>query len=176
MAEQLSDVAQRVLNCVCDALSEDLRPVCRCYQSLGTPVIPDCCDCDDAGTNGEVSIHFQRLFDADSESLLEVQRVRPCRGGTTAAQFRLVLARCRPIIDEHGELPSPQEITDAANDQIRDTELLWQSLACCTDLRIKIDDVSADLSEPGMCSVIYADISVEVRVPALPTQSPGVPA
>lgn len=171
MAEHLPDVAQRLLDCVCDALSSDLRPVCRCYQSLGTPVIPDCCDCDDQGTNGELSIHVQRLFDADPETLLEVQRVRPCKGGVTAVQFRLVLARCRPIIDEHGELPDPQEITDAANDQIRDMELLWQSLACCSGLNLRIDDVTADLSEPGMCSVIYADVTSEVRVPALPVAS-----
>lgn len=169
MAKTLSQVAQTLLDCVCDALSADLRPVCECYQALGTPVILSCCDCDDEA-NGELSIHFRRLFDADPSTLLENQRVRPCKGGATAAQFRLVLARCRPILNDKGELPPKDEITDAANDQIRDTELMWQALACCSELDLRIDDISADLSEPGMCSIIYADVTVAMTVPALPTE------
>ena len=76
-----------------------------------------------------------------------------------------MIARCRPIINEKGELPDPEDITDAANDQMRDVELLWQSLACCSGLELRIDDVSADLSEPGMCSIIYADITVAFSGP-----------
>lgn len=168
MADALSVVANRLLEVVADALSDDLRPVCKVYQALGTPVIFTCCDCDDGEGNGELSIHFRRLFDADSETLDEVQRVRPCKGGVTAANVRLVLARCRPLLNEQGELPDPETITEAANDQIRDGELMWQALAC-SGLSLRIDDISADLSEPGTCSLIYADVTVAVRVPALPT-------
>lgn len=161
-------VADALLTCVSDALSDDLRPVCKVYQTHGTPVIFQCCECDDAGANGEVSIHFRRLFDADASTLDEVRRVRPCRGGLTAAQFRIVLARCRPIIDEHGEIPAPEVLTEHTQDQLRDVELLWQSIACCSGLDLRVDDVSADLSDPGTCSVIYADITVAIAVPALP--------
>ncbi len=171
MAETLTETAQALLECVYEALSADLRPMCKTYQALGTPVILNCCECDDEGTNGEVSIHFRRLFDADPSTLNEVQRVRPCKGGVTAAQFRIVLARCRPIINEQGELPPYTDITDAANDQIRDIELMWQSLACCSGLDLRIDDVSADLSQPGMCSIVFADLTVAIKVPPL-GQSP----
>lgn len=171
MALRLADTADEILRAVSEALTADLRPVCRTYQALGTPVILDCCDCDEE-TNGELSIHFRRLYDSDASSLDEVRRVRPCKGGATAAQFRLVLARCRPIINEHGELPPPESITEAAEDQIRDGELMWQALAC-SNLELRIDDISADLSDPGMCSVIFADITVAVRLPALPTGSSG---
>lgn len=167
MATTLAETAQRLLDCVCSALSADLRPVCKCYQTMGTPVILDCCACDEE-TNGEVSIHLRRVFDADPSSLNEVQRVRPCKGGVTAAQFRIVLARCRPIIDEHGDLPDPVEITEAANEQIRDIEIVWQSLACCSGIDLRIDDVSVDISEPGLCSVLYADLTAHVTIPALP--------
>ena len=171
MVLSLSATSQTLLECVSNAFDLDMRSVCKCYQALGTPVIADCCDCDDEGTNGEISIHFRRLFDADSSTLNEVIRVRPCKGGVTAAQFRLVVARCRPIIDEHGLLPDPETITEAADDQLRDIELIWQSLACCSGLNVRIDDVSADLSEPGMCSIVYADITVQVIVPALPVDN-----
>lgn len=168
MAETLNHAAQRVLECVSDALDDVMRPVCKVYQSLGTPVIYTCCECDDEGANGELSIHFTRLFDADASTLEEVVRTRPCRGGVIAAQFRLVLARCAPTIDERGEIPDPQVVADAAVEQMWDSELIWNTLACCTDLRLRIDDISPDLGPMGGCSIVYADITVEVEVPKSP--------
>jgi hypothetical protein len=168
----LAGAANEILRAVSDALSDDLRPVCKAYQTHGIPVIFQCCDCGDPDepneeANGEISIHFRRLMDADPSSLDEVRRIRPCHGGTTAAQFRLVLARCRPIINEKGEIPSPQTLTDHTQDQLRDVELLWQGIAC-SGLDVRIDDVSADLSDPGNCSVTFADLTVQVLIPALP--------
>ncbi len=171
MPSRLNDTAEALLACVADALADDLRPVCKVYQTHGIPVIFQCCECEDPElgdeANGELSIHFRRLMDADPSTLLEVQRIRPCKGGVIAAQFRIVLARCRPTLNEKGEIPPPEDLTAHTEDQLRDVELLWQSLACCTtDLRI--DDVSADLSDPGMCSVTFADVTVQVQVPTLP--------
>ena len=167
----IAQVADVLLTAVSDALSDDLRPVCKVYQTHGLPVIFQCCECEDPDlgeeANGEISIHFRRLFDADPSTLLEVQRIRPCRGGVTAAQFRMVLAWCRPIINEQGEIPDPEDLTGHTQDQIRDIELLWQSLACA-GIDVRIDDISADLSEPGTCSVIYADVTAQVQIPSLP--------
>lgn len=165
----LLGAAQTLLTCVCDALNDDLRPVCKCYQTVGTPVIASCCECSDGGANGELSVHFRRLYDAEAASLDEVRRVRPCRGGATAAQFRLVLARCLPTVDSHGELPDPVELTESSDDQMRDAELIWQSLACCADLELRVDDITVDLGPSGGCSIIFADVTVAVRVPALPS-------
>jgi hypothetical protein len=171
MAERLYATADTILQCVADALADDLRPVCKVYQTHGIPVIFMCCECADPDlgdeANGELSIHFRRLMDAEANTLDEVRRIRPCKGGVTAAQFRLVLARCRPTINEKGEIPPPEELTEHTEDQLRDVELLWQSLACC-GMDIRIDDVSADLSDPGNCSVMFADVTVQVQVPALP--------
>jgi hypothetical protein len=170
VADSLAVVADRLLTAASDALSDDLRPVCKVYQTHGIPVIFQCCECDEEGANGEISIHFRRLMDADPSTLDEVRRIRPCRGGTTAAQFRLVLARCRPIINERGEIPAPEELTEHTQDQLRDVELLWQSLAC-SGLDLRIDDISADLSEPGTCSVVFVDLTVQVQIPALPVDN-----
>jgi len=171
MAERLYATADTILQCVADALAADLRPVCKVYQTHGVPVIFQCCECEDPDlgdeANGELSIHFRRLMDADPATLDEVRRIRPCHGGVTAAQFRLVLARCRPIINAEGEIPPPETLTEHTEDQLRDVELLWQSLACC-GVDIRIDDVSADLSEPGMCSIVFADVTVQALIPALP--------
>lgn len=167
MANRLSVVSDTLLTCVSDALSDDLRPVCKVYQTHGTPVIFQCCECDDEGANGEISIHFIRLYDADPATLDEVRRIRPCHGGITAAQFRIVLARCRPIINERGEIPDAETLTEHTQDQLRDVELLWQSLACCSGMTVRVDDVTADLSDPGTCSVIYADVTVNVSIPSL---------
>lgn len=168
MGNTLGEVSQTLLDTVTGALSNALRPVCKSYTSLGTPIILSCCDCDDEGTNGEVSIHVRRLFDADQNTLIEIQRVRPCRVGVTAAQYRLVLARCSPIVNSQGELPDPDEFTEAAVEQMQDIELLWQSLTS-TDMMLRVDDVSVDLGEPGMCSVVFADVTVVVSIPLLST-------
>lgn len=165
-------MADRLLQAAADALSDDLRPVCKVYQTHGIPVIFQCCECESEegieGANGEISIHFRRLFDADPSTLEEVRRVRPCRGGVTAAQFRIVLARCRPIINEHGEIPPPEVLTEHTEDQLRDTELLWSALSC-SGMELRIDDITADLSEPGTCSVMFVDLTTQVVIPALPT-------
>jgi hypothetical protein len=172
VADSLAVVADALLNAVADALGDDLRPVCKTYQTHGIPVIFMCCECEEEGANGELSIHFRRLFDADASTLDEVRRVRPCRGGVTAAQFRMVLARCRPIINEKGEIPEPEVLTEHTQDQLRDTELLWQSLAC-SGMDLRIDDISADLSDPGNCSVMFVDLTVQVHIPALSDPGSG---
>lgn len=171
MAKRVGQVASDLLTAVSDALSDDLRPVCKAYQSHGIPVIFMCCECEDSnaeeGANGEISIHFRRLMDADPSTLDEVRRIRPCHGGVTAAQFRMILARCRPIINEQGEIPDPDVLTEHTEDQLRDVELVWQALAC-SGMDLRIDDISADLSDPGNCSVIFVDLTVQVQIPALP--------
>lgn len=166
VAETISQAAQHVLACVSDALSDALRPVCKEYQTVGVPVIQTCCECDDEGTNGEVSIHLTRVFDADSSSLDEVIRVRPCRAGPVAAQFRLVLARCYPTIDENGEVPAPEVLQEYAEDLAADAETIWSAITCCYEGRIRLDDVSVDLGPMGGCSVVYADLTIPVQIPA----------
>lgn len=170
----LAETSERLLACVGDALAAALRPVCSSYQTVGTPVILTCCDCPETEeeANGELSIHFRRLFDADPQSLVEVQRVRPCRGGITAAQFRLVIARCFPTVNEKGEVPDTATQEEAALDLQQDTELMWQALACCTGLDLRIDDLSVDLGPRGGCSIVFADVTVQVLVPAI---APSVP-
>ena len=171
MGNRLVEAADEILRVVSDALSADLRPVCKVYQTHGIPVIFQCCECEDPElgdeANGEISIHFRRLMDANASTLDEIRRVRPCKGGVTVAQFRLVLARCRPVINEHGEVPPPETLTEHTEDQLRDAEILWAALAC-SGMEIRIDDLSADLSDPGTCSVMFVDLSVPVTIPALP--------
>lgn len=167
MPDTISQTAQRALECVSDALSDVLRPVCKVYQTVGTPVIATCCECDDEGSNGEVSIHLTRLFDADQSSLDEVIRVRPCRAGVVAAQFRMVLARCFPMIDEHGEVPDPEVLSEYAEGLSVDVETLWQALSCCYEDQIRIDDISVDLGPMGGCSAVYVDLTFPIHIPPL---------
>lgn len=168
MAEGLHATAQTLLDCVCDALSAAERPVCTCYRTIGVPLIRTCCDCDADGTNGELSIHFRRMFDADSNTLTEVQRVRPCKGGLIAAQFRLVLARCVPVLDEHGQLPPSEDLEAAAEEQMTDLGLMWTALTCCSETPLRVDDLSTDPIATGGCSLAYADVTVAVRPPSIP--------
>ena len=169
MGSRIQEVAETALQAVAEAFTNDLRPVCDVYQTNGTPVIFTCCDCD-GGSNGELSIHLERVFDADAATLLETQRVRPCKGGVVAAQFQLVLARCYPTIDETGDVPDKDFQTEAAEDQARDVELMWQALAC-SGLMLRVDDISIDLGPRAGCAVVSADITVRVDIPPIPADS-----
>lgn len=170
MASGVGETAEKLLTSVSEALTADLRPVCKEYQTVGTPVILTCCECDDEGTNGELSIHFRRLFDADPSTLNEIQRVRPCKGGVLAANYRLVLARCFPTVDERGELPDQEVLSEIADELHRDAEMMWQGLACA-GLDLRIDDLSVDLGPKGGCSIIYVDVTAFVQVPPIPKDS-----
>lgn len=171
MPTTLFKTAEWLLKCVEQALEDSLRPVCRSYQTVGTPVIASCCECSD-GENGELSIHFRRMFDADANTLSEVQRIYPCHGGVVAAQFRLVLARCFPTINERGELPTPEFLTDAADDLADDSNIMWRSLSCCPDFPVRIDDLSVDLGPSGGCSIVYVDVTTRILVPAIVADQP----
>lgn len=168
MANTLTQVAAAILDCVSAAMEDHLRPLCKVYKTVGAPVIGTCCECDDEGANGELSIHLMRVFDADQNTLDEIRRVRPCRPGVTAARFRLVLARCMPTISEHGEIPAPEDLEEVAISQMWDAEVMWQALTCCPDFRLVIDDLTTDENPMGGCATLFIDITAEVRIPPLP--------
>ena len=70
-----------------------------------------------------------------------------------------------------GQIPTPEELTDHTQDQLRDAELLFYALSNSGE-DIRIDDVSADLSDPGSCSVMFVDLAVRVDVSCPPGEDP----
>lgn len=161
MAEDISTTSDLLLDCVCTALSTAGRPVCECYTTVGDPMIAICCECD-PGVSGEVSIHLDRLYEVDPTTLLSVFRVRPCKRGTVAGDFVIVLTRCWPTVNEAGEIPDTEDQDAGARDLHDDAAIVWNALACCTGLRLLINEISVDAPPQAGCSILTARVTAEL--------------
>lgn len=160
----IGSLASQLLDCVCATLEDRGRPACNCYPTIGPPVVGPCCECEDTGVTGNLTINFETMYPADANTLERVVRVYPCRTGARAADFTMVLTRCYPKIEQVGGeivLPDPTEIEEAADGLHQDAELIWQALTCCTDLRLRWRDLAVDTDPEGGCSMIAARITVE---------------
>src|SRR5690606_17740273 len=73
---QMSKITERIetlLECVRLALAEAEVEPCETYQTIGSPVVGLCCDCSDgAKTSGELTAHYETIYDADSRTLSRV--------------------------------------------------------------------------------------------------------
>lgn len=162
MAADLTTTSTTLLDCVCDALATAGRPVCSCYATIGAPIIANCCECA-TDTTGEAVISFERMYEADPQTLLQVDRVRPCKGGIKVAEFNLFVSRCYPTLDEQGNLPTPEEQDEAALNLNTDVEIVWHALTCCGhDSPLRVIEIVVDSDPEGGCSALSARVAVEV--------------
>lgn len=162
MVADVGALAHTLLDCVCAVLEEAGRPACNCYATVGPPMVGPCCECEDTGVSGDLTINFETMYPADSRTLERVVRIYPCRAGVVAADFTVVLTRCYPTVGEDLQLPSPEEQDDAASDLHKDANLLWRALTCCPGVRLRWRDLAVDSDPEGGCSMIAARVTVEV--------------
>lgn len=161
MADSLNITQDALLTCVCDGLATAGRPVCDCYSVVGDPMVAICCECD-TGVSGEATIHFNELYEVDQNTFEEIVRVRPCRGGTLAADFTVNVSRCYPTIQEDGSFPSPEDQEAAAKELNEDVATIYRALSCCTGLRLAVRGVSVESSPQAGCALLTALVTVEV--------------
>lgn len=164
MAKSITATRQDLLDCVCDALAEAGRPVCECYGTIGSPMVSNCCECEE-GVSGEVSVSFAALREASPETLRQVTRIRPCKGGIVVAEFHIILSRCFPTLTEEGEVPDKEEQTQAAYDIEHDVSVIWNALTCCLerDLERTIDEFQVENDPTGGCSYLAIRVSAVVN-------------
>lgn len=163
MAKSIDTSARELLQCVCQRLTDQERPACACFATVGPPVIALCCECEE-DTSGELTIHLERLYDADPETLAQVTtRVHPCRRSVTAADLTIILTRCYPMVDENGEMPESAEQDSAATLLHNDVSDVYAALICgCSDIRLVVQEVAVDSMPEAGCAVLAARVSVEV--------------
>jgi hypothetical protein len=158
----LKTVMDTILACVCDALSEADRPPCSCHPTIGPPVIGLCCECDEEGSTGDLTISFEDRYPAAPDTLQRVQRVYPCRRGTEAVDLLLVLTRCFPRVDDSGNMPTENELKEASDDLHDDADVIWRAINCCPGIRLMWRGLAVDSMPEAGCSAIAARITVEV--------------
>lgn len=164
MADSIDTTARALLACVCDALEAVNRPACQCFATVGPPVVALCCSCDE-DTSGDLTIHFERLYDGDPTTLEQVDRIHPCRQSTTAADFSIVLTRCFPMINELGEMPDSDTQDAAALDMHQDIGTVFRALTCgCNESPLILREIAVDSMPDSGCMVLAARVSTEVSM------------
>lgn len=164
MVADIASLAQELLDCVCATFNDAGRPACDCYPTIGPPLVGPCCACEDPAVTGNITINFETMYPADSQTLERVARIYPCRMGTVAADFTVVLTRCYPTVRQEGTeivLPSVDEQRLAAEDLHTDVNLMWQALTCCPGVRMRWRDLAVDTDPEGGCSMLAARFTVE---------------
>lgn len=172
VAETIDVTADTLLACVCEALTEANMPVCDCYTTTGPPVIgPLCCECEtDPDTpegvtaSGEAIVYFEQMYPAEPDTLQPVSRVGPCKRGTTAADYTVIVTHCYPTIDENGEQPPAEDVAAATAEVHAMVKTLWKALGCgCIAARLIVRNVAVDRPPESGCSVIAARVTIEVK-------------
>jgi hypothetical protein len=166
VAVDIQAAIDTLLACVCDALAEHGRPVCRCGVTVGPPPIGpgECCACD-TGPGGQASAHLERFYPADN--LARVSRIETCRSGGVAADISLVVTRCYPTLDEQGNVPSVEDTAVYAAELHDDMQIAWNAVRCCSGLKLLIRDMALDSSPQAGCAVFALRVTVDVT-PTVP--------
>jgi hypothetical protein len=158
MATDSDTTARAILECVCEA-------------TVGPPVVALCCECD-TNTTGDLTIHFERLYDADPSTLEQVSRVHPCRNSTMVADFSLVLTRCYPMLDEQGNMPDSDTQDIAATDMHADIQTVFKALTCgCVESSFILGEIAVDAMPDSGCMVLAVRVSTEVSMKTVPVGS-----
>lgn len=158
----IDDTLHLMLACIDEALREDEAPTCVVATTIGEPVIATCCECA-GGANGELWGSFRRLYHGDRNNGNETRARKPCAPAIWWAQYQITLARCFPTVDEHGEVPDPQDRSAAAQELHADIATIQRALHCCTITEEPpyIEQSTVTTDPAGGCS----RLTVMVRIP-----------
>ncbi len=134
--------AERLLTCLCDALTTIGAPVCQCSLRPGTapPPADACCSCSDS--SGQASVQVTRispLIAGKFPALGISGQLDNCSAFEWAAELTLVVYRCVSTADEQG-FPSADELTADAHKILADAQAMRRAVLCC-DWR---NDVAGD--------------------------------
>lgn len=163
VAVDLNAGIDALLACATSALEAALRPVCACHQSIGTPMWSPCCECDSRNSTGTLSAWLENMYPADANTLLPVTRTETCRRGAWAADIAIQLSRCFPTVDEHGNLPSTEDVDAVARSLHEDAVVVRRAITCCGDVRLRWRTLGVEAEPEGGCSYLVARVTIEVQ-------------
>lgn len=119
-------VAQEVLDCACEALTgqDSICPCpCRKFVSIGPPVWDQCCD------GGQLAVWLERVYVAANFPASNNTAIT-C-SAPLAGEYVLQLIRCVPTMDEQGNAPSAEALSDSAQDIYSDLYVAYKAVLCC---------------------------------------------
>lgn len=117
-------MAQEVVDCICAALTEESECACPCRACVvwGQPVWDQCCD-------GQLTVFVERVYVADNFPQTESGSIL-C-SAPLAGDFVLQLIRCVPTVDDNGNAPSCDELSESARKLLQELYISERALICC---------------------------------------------
>lgn len=103
---------------------------------------------------------LERLYPASD--LTRVTRIETCRTGGWAADITVIVTRCYPTLNEHGEIPFVEDTRTYAEALHDDLQIVLRGIICCTGLRLLIRDTAVDGDPEAGCSVFAIRVTVDV--------------
>ena len=162
MALSIDGALNEAVNCVYTEL-----PVTPCTvgTTVGVPIMDTCCECE-TGSNGALWGHLIDIQPGDTYTGDARTRRKPCAPVFWWATFRVTLFRCFPTIDERGEIPSAEELTETAADAHLDAAAMTRALHCCSigGEPVILDAVTVTSDPSGGCSMLSALFKVPVDI------------
>lgn len=160
----IDDTLHSLLGCIEAELEEAGVPVCTVGSTIGNPAIANCCECT-PGVTGELWGNFLRLLRYAEEGYNNAPPRKPCAPVQWAAEYQVTLARCFPMLDEQGELPSAEERGGAAASMHTDVSVIHRALHCCTETEPPyLAEVNVTSDPEGGCSYLVAIVRVPVSL------------
>lgn len=116
--------ANEVVDCVCEALSEQSSCGCPCRAGVvyGAPAWDNCCD-------GQLTVFVERIY-VQSEFPQTMTGEIIC-SSPLAADMSLQLLRCAPVLDDDGSAPSIAVLSEHAAQMLQDWYITQRALICC---------------------------------------------
>lgn len=114
-------VASAMLHEVEDALTACSRAATSAYVIVGQAAWDDPC--------GQLVVAIERAYMSGSFPNEGVLPYQDCYDGEIVVALVCVLVRCMPTLDNSGEPPSPEEISDATALIYNDAAIVWNALA-----------------------------------------------
>lgn len=125
-----SDLAAKLLNCLCSALVGTLAgPVCQCCLHPGTFVPMDvCCDCPDG--QGQAAVRVRSIYPS-TRFPAAAATPENCPTATFAVVLEMTAYRCAATLDDAGNPPTCLAVTHDALVALDDAAAMRRAVNCC---------------------------------------------
>jgi len=126
----LGSLGLHLLNCVCNALRANGRPVCSCAlrHAAAYPSMDDCCEC--GAGEGQAWVRVQRVDLAPESPTLKADAT-PCAGQMLRVTFDAGVYRCVTAIHPNGTGPTDDEFNTDTLGALADHEIMRTAISCC---------------------------------------------
>ena len=131
-------VAEQLLACLCDALSENPNPPAQCCLRAGDVVFADFNQYQDQCCDGLAYVREVRVYPS-MEFPSQVELWTPCAHTALAAEYEMGVFRCEPQQVDSVELPTCDEWTAVAQQVANDRQAMVSAI-CCLDEQLRISN------------------------------------